>query len=149
MIMAHSKIKIWVHAIWGTKNRKAFITPDIEARVHELLRQELIQMGCFVESLNGMPDHIHALFLLHPNLSIRVVMKQVKGAVSHVINKIGLCPDKFAWQVGFAAFSVSESKVPVVRRYIERQKQHHSNKAFEEEYRLFLKRHGLSDEPTN
>ena len=144
--MAHSKIKIWVHAIWGTKHRDAFITPKAEPQVYQLIRKELVESGCFVEIVNGMPDHVHALFLLNPDLSIRAVMKQVKGAASHAINQLKIIPHQFAWAVGFAAFSVSESQVPVVRDYIVNQKEHHKKRSFEEEYRAFLKLYGLDEE---
>ena len=143
--MAHSKIKIWVHAIWGTKNREAFITSSAEPKIHELIRKELIESGCYVEALNGMPDHVHALFLLNPDLSIRAAMKQVKGAASHAINQLDIIPQKFAWAVGFAAFSVSESQVPAVKKYILNQKEHHRKRTYEEEIKAFLKLYGLDE----
>ncbi|MBK9014410.1 MAG: IS200/IS605 family transposase [Saprospiraceae bacterium] len=136
--MAHSKVKIWVHAIWGTKHRDAFITHDAEPKVHELIRKELIESGCYVEVVNGMSDHVHALFLLNPDLSIRAVMKQVKGAASHAINQLKIIPHQFAWGVGFAAFSVGESQVPTIRNYILNQKEHHQKRSFQQEYRALI-----------
>jgi putative transposase len=51
---------------------------------------------------------------------------------------------EFAWQAGYGAFAVSESNVDVVREYIANQKEHHRMKSFEEEYRAFLKKHGVA-----
>ncbi len=85
--MANSKVKIWVQTIWVTKHREAFITPNAEHQVHQLIRKELIESGCYVDIVNGMPDQVHALFLLNPDLSIRAVMKQVKGAKPPVTNQ--------------------------------------------------------------
>lgn len=141
--MAHSKIKIWIHAIIGVKYREALIIPDVEDVVYTLLRQEFIKCKCHLDSLNGTSDHIHAQFLLNPDLSIRQVMKQVKGASSHHINQSKLLAQKFAWQVGFGAFSVSESQMPVIRNYINNQKEHHKTMTFEEEYQQFIKLYGL------
>lgn len=143
--MAHSKIKIWIHAILGVKYREALITADIESSVHDIVRGEFTKCNCHLDSLNGTADHLHAQFLLNPDLSIRQVMKQVKGAASHAINQSKLIPHKFAWQVGFGAFSISESQVSAVREYIVNQKEHHKKMTFEEEYQRFIKLYGLEE----
>ena len=145
MNMAHSKIKIWIHAIIGVKYREAVVSPEIEEAVHGFIRQEFAKCKCHLDSLNGTADHIHAQFLLHPDLSIRQAMKQVKGASSHSINLSKLLDHKFAWQVGFGAFSISESQVPVIRSYIANQKEHHKKMTFEEEYQQFIRLYGLQD----
>lgn len=49
----------------------------------------------------------------------------------------------FAWQVGYAGYSVSQSKVEVVKRYIERQKEHHKKISFREEYLKFLREYSV------
>ena len=144
-IMAHSKIKIWVHAILGVKYREALITPDIEIAVHDFVKSEFSKCNCHLDSLNGTADHLHAQFLLNPDLSIRQVLKQVKGASSHTINQSKLMPHKFAWQVGSGAFSISESQVPVIRNYIANQKEHHKKMTFEEEYQRFINLYGLEE----
>lgn len=143
--MSHSKIKIWIHAIIGVKYREAIISPEIEETVYGFIRQEFVKCKCHLDSLNGTADHIHAQFLLHPDLNIRQVMKQVKGASSHYINQSKLLPHKFAWQVGFGAFSISESQVAVIRQYIGNQKEHHKKMTFEEEYQGFIKLYGLEE----
>jgi len=143
--MAHSKIKIWVHAILGVKYREALITAEIEDAVHSIVRAEFSKCNCHLDILNGTSDHLHAQFLLTPDLSIRQVMKQVKGASSHAINQSRLMHHKFAWQVGFGAFSISESQVSVIRNYIANQKEHHKKMTFEEEYQQFIRLYGLQD----
>ena len=84
-----------------------------------------------------MPDHIHCLFMLNPKKSITEVIKQIKGSSSRYINQNNLINDNFAWQVGYAAYSVSESVVDKVFQYIQNQKQHHAKKTFQEEYEGF------------
>ncbi|MDP2688153.1 MAG: transposase, partial [Aequorivita sp.] len=90
-----------------------------------------------------MPDHIHCLFLLSPQKSIADVIKQIKGSTSHFINQSNLIPEKFAWQTGYAAYSVSESVVDRVFRYITNQKAHHQKKTFLQEYDDFINLNGL------
>jgi putative transposase len=141
--MPHSFNKIWIHAIWGTKERLPLVTDEIENRVYNLIRDELIDLGCPVRIVNGMPDHIHCLFLLNPQKSISDVMKQVKGGSSHIINQTDLMANKFAWQTGYAAYSVSESALEKVYQYIKNQKQHHQTQTFQEEFDKFADLNGL------
>ena len=146
--MPHSYNKIWIHAIWATKNRMPFIQPAIEQQVYRFISNQLREQGCPVRIINGMPDHIHCLFLLPPNKSIADVIKQIKGSSSHYINHNDLIADKFSWQTGYASFSVSESVVDKVYQYIKNQNQHHLKKTFQAEHDEFLKLYGLSDEPS-
>lgn len=106
--MPHSFNKIWIHAIWATKLRTNLIDFSIEKQVYDYIREELNDLGCPVRIINGMLDHIHVLFLLNPQKSITEVIKQAKGGSSHSINGGDLILEKFAWQIGYAAYSVSE-----------------------------------------
>ncbi|RKR10328.1 REP element-mobilizing transposase RayT [Flavobacterium sp. 90] len=142
--MSHSFTKLWIHAIWATKNRQELIDYFIEEKVFNYIREELIELGCPVRIINGMPDHVHVLFLQNPQKTISDLMKQVKGGSSHAINGENLILEKFAWQTGFAAFSVSESQLDVVYNYIKNQKQHHLNKNGQDEFDEFVKLHGLA-----
>lgn len=45
----------------------------------------------------------------------------------------------FAWQGGFAAFSISESVLPKTINYVKNQKAHHAKSSFRKEYLDFLK----------
>jgi putative transposase len=144
--MPHSYNKIWIHAIWATKERAPFIHASIEKQVYQYLSEQLREIGCPVRIINGMPDHVHCLFLLNPKKSIADVIKQVKGSSSHFINQSDLIAHKFAWQTGYAAFSVSESSLDKVFSYIKNQKSHHAKKTFGQEYDAFLKLHGLFEE---
>src|SRR5258705_11193989 len=101
--MPHSFNKIWIHAIWSTKERQPLISVDKENKIHNLLREEFIELGCPVRIINGMPDHVHSLFLLNPQKSVADCIKYAKGSSSHSINEQNLIPKKFAWQTGYAA----------------------------------------------
>ncbi|HMR92289.1 MAG TPA: IS200/IS605 family transposase, partial [Chitinophagaceae bacterium] len=144
--MPHSFNKIWIHAIWTTKERMPLIHLTIENIVHRFISEQLRELGCPVRIINGMPDHIHCLFLLSPQKSIADVVKQIKGSSSHFINQNNLIAEKFSWQTGYAAFSVSESVAEKVFRYIKNQKAHHQKKAFQQEYSEFIKLYGLNNE---
>lgn len=142
--MPHSFNKIWIHAIWSTKERSPLINLSVEQKVYQFISEELREQGCPDRIINGMPDHIHCLFLLNPKKSIAEIIKQIKGSSSHFINQNDLIAAKFAWQTGYAAYSVSESVVNKVFQYIHNQKAHHAKKTFQQEYDEFIKLYGLN-----
>jgi REP element-mobilizing transposase RayT len=139
LIMSKSYYTIWIHAIWSTKYRLPLIQPHFEDKIHDFIREQLRQMGCPARIINGMPDHVHCLFLLNPQKSIAEVIKHIKGSSSHFVNEQELMDIKFAWQTGYAAFSVSASGVEPVFQYIKNQKTHHQKNNFQEEYDEFIK----------
>ncbi|HMO63548.1 MAG TPA: IS200/IS605 family transposase [Ferruginibacter sp.] len=143
--MPHSFNKIWIHAIWATKERIPLIHQRIEQKLYQFIAGQLREQGCPVRIVNGMPDHIHCLFLLSPQKSIAEVIKQIKGSSSHFVNQANLISEKFSWQTGYAAYSVSESGVEKVFEYIKNQKSHHQKKVFQQEYDEFIKLYGLEN----
>ena len=116
--MPHSYNKIWIHAIWSTKGRIPLISSSIEQKVYPFISEQLREKGCPARLINGMPDHIHCIFLLNSQKSISELIKQIKGSSSHWINQNNLISEKFAWQTGYASYSVSESVVEKVYQYI-------------------------------
>ena len=141
--MSHSLCKIWVHAVWGTKYRQDLIIPSIEPQVHQLIFEQLREMDCKTRIINGMPDHVHVLFLLSKRFAFEQVMKKAKGAVSFQFNQLNIVPHKLQWQIGYGAFSVSEDRVPRVEGYIKKQKLHHSQESFKDELIRFGNVYGM------
>jgi REP element-mobilizing transposase RayT len=125
--MPHSLNHIWIHAVWSTKDRLPLLSPEIEEEVFNHMYTLFKEISCPAEIINGMPDHVHCLFLLNRNLKISYVIKKIKGNTSHWINENKLTLDYFAWQVGYSSFSISDSHVQKVKRYIRNQKKHHSS----------------------
>lgn len=147
--MPHSYNKIWIHAIFGTKYRTHFLNAGIEKEVHQIIKDKLRELGCPVRIINGMPDHVHCLFLLNPQKSIMEVMKIVKGSSSYYINQNKLIDEKFTWQIGYGAFSVSQSVMVRAFNYIKNQKEHHRKKDFKDEYAEFLELHRVLEDTFN
>lgn len=143
--MSHSLNKVWIHAIWATKKRAPLITSSIESKLFTFIKNEFKELGCSILIINGWTDHVHCLFLLNPKKSMAEVIKQIKGSSSCFINKENLSSEKFSWQVGYAAFSVSESVKNKVFEYIKNQKAHHQKKAFEQELNDFLELHKIEN----
>ena len=126
--MAHSLNKVWIHAVWTTKNRVPLIDETVQDVIFKKINDEIRGQGCFVKIVNGMPDHVHCLFVLNRSIAIADIIRHAKGASAFYINKNQLLKEKFAWQTGYGAFSVTESSVGIVERYIRYQKQIHSGR---------------------
>jgi putative transposase len=88
-------------------------------------------------------DHVHALIDLPTGNTIEEVVKLLKGATSHWINQNSIVEQRFAWGRGYGVFSVSQSNVARVAKYIAEQETHHHKKTFLEEYRNFIKAYGM------
>ena len=131
--MSHSLCRIWIHGVWSTKKLYPLIKPQIEKTIHSYLYDQFFEMGCPARIINGTEDHIHSLYMLSPRMTVAGLMKQVKANTSLRINEEDLSIDKFAWQTGYGAFSVSESDVPRIINYIKNQKEHHKKTSFLDE----------------
>ncbi|MEJ5262365.1 MAG: IS200/IS605 family transposase [Ignavibacterium sp.] len=143
--MSHSLTKIWIHLIFGTKDRFPLINQSFEKQLYNHIRTLLENdFDCKVDLINGTTDHIHILLLQNQNYSLAEIVKNIKGNSSHWINQNKFLKTKFAWQTGYGAFSVSESMIGEVRKYISNQKEHHKKMSFIEEYKRFAEKYGLS-----
>lgn len=143
--MSHSLTKIWIHTVFRTKNGEPLIVSSLEEELYIHIHRHLTEdFNCWVRIIKGMKDHLHILFLLNPNYSLKDILKNIKGESSHWVNQKDILKIKFAWQVGYGAFSVSESNVDAVEKYIENQKEHHKMKTFLEEYEEIIDKHGLT-----
>ena len=89
--------------------------------------------------VNGMPNHIHLLIGTKPNCNLSDLIRDIKANSSKWINEKKFTNFHFEWQIGFGAFTVSQSGVPKAIEYIKNQEEHHRKKTFKEEYVEFLK----------
>ena len=136
-----SFVKIWVHAVWGTKNRHPFLTSEI--------RKELIQHICenakaqqiYIDSINGHTEHLHCLIGLNADMSIAKTINLIKGESAFWMNKNKITNSKFEWANEYFAVSVSESILDKVREYINNQETHHKKITFMQEYDEFISKY--------
>ena len=112
-------------------------------RVSRYLHEYAESKSVYIKINYVNADHVHALVDLPTALSIEELMQLVKGSSSHWINSHDIVTGKFAWGRGYGAFSVSESNVGQVARYIANQEEHHRVRTFAEEFQEFVERHGL------
>ena len=133
-----SHVSIWVHAVWGTKNHAPLIRDSIKVSLFQHIRENAVSKSMYINFINGTHNHVHCLLTLNSDLSISKTINLIKGESSHWLNQQELIGHKFEWADEFFAASVSESRVPYVRKYIKDQEEHHRKVTFEEEYQKFI-----------
>jgi REP element-mobilizing transposase RayT len=142
--MPQSLARLHVHLIFSTKNRAGLLPDTIRPSLHACMATVLQNLGCPPALINSVEDHVYILFELARTVAVSEAVEEVKKSSSKWIKTQGDEFAGFAWQAGYGAFAVSESNVPAVREYIAGQQEHHRRKGFQEEYRAFLQRHGVS-----
>jgi REP element-mobilizing transposase RayT len=119
--------KLYYHFIWGTKHRLPLIDPQIEAQLYRALAAKAQQMEGFVHAIGGMEDHVHLAVSIPPKIAPARFIGDVKGNSSHFINHV-IKPDlEFRWQDEYGVFSFGEKDLAAVVRYVQNQKQHHTD----------------------
>jgi len=143
--MAQSLSRLWTHLIFSTKDRFPFLSDKmIRKDMHAFLATMLREQNCETLIVNGVEDHVHALFALSRTNAIASVVKEIKRTSSGWVKTLSPKLTKFHWQGGYGAFSVSQSNLDGVIRYIENQEEHHKRITFQDEYRAFLKQYGIA-----
>jgi putative transposase len=125
-----SYVRVWIHAVWATKNREHLLTQEIRPRVLSHIHENAKQKGIYIDSMNGYTDHLHCLFGLNADTTIAKTLQLIKGESAYWINKEGMIPVKFVWANEYYAVSVSESVLNDVRAYIDCQEEHHKKTTF-------------------
>lgn len=148
--MAQSLARVTLHLIFGTKNRHAFLKDQTERqKLYFYLGGILRDLECPSLIINGMPDHTHVLFELARTASISDVVEGLKGSSSKwVKTSMPGCRD-FAWQRGYAVFSVSITSVDSVRAYIANQEEHHRTRSYQDEMQEFFRAHAFTEAETS
>jgi putative transposase len=103
------------------------------------------ESGTLLE-IGGMPDHVHLLVKLNPTKSVSEMLNRIKAKSSKWVNEENTRSRSFGWKDGYGAFSVSESQVESIRRYIQDQEKHHRRQSFQDEFRALLEKHGIEFE---
>ena len=141
--MSQSLVKNLIHLVYSTKWRKPWIRKEYQPRLHAYQASVFQNMECPALIIGGVDDHVHALFVLSKNVALKRVVEEVKKSSSKWMKHEGGKNPDFQWQAGYSAFSVSESNVSVVTKYIANQAEHHRKMSFQDELRLILTRHGI------
>jgi putative transposase len=131
------------HVVFSTKDRLPLISADLAPDLHAYLGGTARAKGDVALRVGGMADHVHVLLSLPGRRAVADAIRDLKANSSRWVRETYPGLPQFAWQEGYAAFTVGVSGLAQVRGYIENQEIHHREVTFQEEFAAFLKRHGL------
>ena len=140
--MAQSLVKLLVHVVFSTKDRVDLITSEIEPQLFGYIRGIIENNGGRMIIAGGAANHIHILISLGKN-EIGALIGDIKRSSSGWIKKENSKFSKFYWQRGYGAFSIGQSQVPAVSKYIRDQKEHHEQQTFQDEFRGLCRKYGV------
>ena len=120
--------QLFYHLIWSTKNREPLLSEKTEPIIHNFLRAKAAGLGATVYALAGTEDHVHMIVSIPPKLSVARFVGQVKAVASTKFNKSSSEGRPFFWQDEYGAFSFDGKRLANFIGYVERQKEHHSQR---------------------
>jgi REP element-mobilizing transposase RayT len=142
--MASTFLSLHYHIVFSTKDRRPLLRDPWRNNLHEYLGGAVRGLGGIPEAVGGVEDHVHLLVGLKATHCLADFMRDLKRSSS---NWIAENHEKdFAWQDGYAAFTVSVSNRAAVREYIQNQPEHHQKVSFHDELVRLLERHGVKYE---
>ena len=137
--MSQSFANLLYHLIFSTKDRRPIITLDYQPRLYDYIGGIIRELGGVSLGINGIEDHVHVVTKLRPDKALSDVLRVLKCNASGWMHDVFPSLAEFSWQRGYAAFTVSQSNVEEVRRYVAGQKERHEKISFREEFIGFLK----------
>jgi REP element-mobilizing transposase RayT len=133
-----------VHVIFSTKERRHLIKADVQPSLYAYMAGTLKNLDSPGLEIGGTANHLHLLVALSKKVALSDVVAELKKSSSKWIKTKGPAYSHFAWQEGYGAFSIGQSQVTQLRRYIVRQAEHHKTRSFEEELIETLKKYDVA-----
>jgi REP element-mobilizing transposase RayT len=130
-----------VHIIFSTKHRAPLILDDVLAALHAYMAGTVRKLDCECFRVGGVADHVHLAVRLGTTKTAARVVSEIKTGSSVWMKEQGV--RNFAWQRGYALFSVSPADVGALMRYIDEQKTHHRKRDFQDEMRAFFEKYHI------
>jgi putative transposase len=135
--------RILLHIVFSTKNRQAWIDESIEQELFPYLATICRDLKCSSHKIGGTDDHIHIACSLSRTVTIADLVQEIKQSSSKWMKSKGERYLDFAWQNGYGAFSIGQSQLEDLCRYIANQRAHQAKESFQDEFRKLLTLYGV------
>ena len=139
--MGHTYSNLMAHVVFSTKDRAPTLDSELKPRLFAYMGGIIRELGGTALLINGPADHVHILMLFPAKIALSEMLGKLKANSSGWVHREFPAKRAFAWQTGFAAFSVSLSQKQAVLDYIAGQEEHHRKLSFKEEFIAFLQKH--------
>jgi putative transposase len=142
--MAGAYCNLLYHFLFSTKGRRPLISSAMKPRLHDYIGGIVRGEDGDLLEINSVTDHVHLLVRLHPTRAVADMLRLIKSNSSRWVNETYRRGPTFAWQEGYAAFTVSQSQVARIAAYIRGQEEHHRGHDFRRELVALLRRNGIA-----
>jgi len=141
--MAQSLSKVLLHIVFSTKNREKTIPKHLRGKLFAYLAGVCRARGSEAYRVGGTDDHVHIACTLPRTLTMAKLVEEIKKPSSLWMKQQEGAIDLFSWQAGYGTFSLGQSQLPALLRYIDNQEEHHRTKSFKEELLELLEKYGV------
>ena len=131
-----------VHIIFSTKHRLPLIHSEIRGALHAYIASTARRLECDCFRVGGVADHVHLALKLATTRTAAKTISEIKTSSSAWMKTRGV--PKFAWQRGYALFSVSPADYAPLVTYIDSQETHHGKGSFQDEMRVFFEKYHVA-----
>src|SRR5262245_26467223 len=135
--------QLLLHVVFSTKHRTSWITADVAQRLYPYLGGIVRGEKGVLYEIGGIEDHVHLYLRWRPDESVSELMREIKAKSSKWVHDTFPALGEFAWQEGYAVFSMSKSQEPAVKAYIAGQPEHHRRIDFKAELLKLLIAHEI------
>ena len=113
------------HVVFCPKYRHPVLVDGVDERFRQIARQVADELSFEIIEMEVMPDHVHMLLEVDPQLGIHRAVKRLKGRTSHDLREEFPWLRKrlpSLWTSSYFVSTVGGAPLAAVRRYIESQK---------------------------
>src|SRR5690606_38384307 len=138
--------RILYHLVFRTKCSGKTIPLDHAPELYRYIWGSLKNKNCVLYRINGMEEHVHILFDLHPSVALADLVKDITVASSKWMKQSGLFPDFRGWGIKYCAFTYSIREKDMLINYIKNQQTHHRNESFQDAIHRLWKDAAIEDD---
>jgi len=131
-----------VHIVFSTKSRLPTIREEVAEALHAYMAGTARKLDCECFRVGGVADHVHLAIRLATTKAAAKLVSEIKTGSSIWMKEQGV--RAFAWQRGYALFSVSPADIGALLSYIDEQKAHHVKRDFRDEMRAFFAKYHIA-----
>lgn len=142
--MANTYTQIYIQVVFSVMGRQNLIGKAHKEELHKYITGIARNKNQKLIAINSMPDHIHLLLGIKPDIALSSLVRDIKSQSTKLINDRRWIKGKFMWQEGFGAFSYSHSQLDAVISYIQNEERHHQQRSFKDEYLELLKKFNVA-----
>jgi putative transposase len=136
--MADTYAALHYHIVFSTKYRSPWITVDVEERIWTYMGGIARKYDMSPVQIGGLEDHLHLVLGIPPTLAVSKAVQLLKGGSSRWIRTNLTGFEDFSWQDGYGAFTIGQSVMAATVTYVERQREAHQTRSFQDEYLALL-----------